>query len=1085
MTASFLSPSKAAKVGVEEEVPDAEVGHAPTVMAETCEKEEIKGNNEPDNRLPKHPPGLFTDDKGNLKFVNGVVKCPNLVFLLTLGTCIFITILLSKTVFANGNPFTDDSSQFDIYDTRSISYDSLRLASDVVREERRNAIEMSQPPPDDQGGEGEPGQEEPQVEVKEVRSQEKMGDITYWIFESKKPEGVFGSPEAISVMRTSEIMFTRHKVWPKYCWLRYNETGGSECRPSFSALNMYYASEWNSTIAQSIIEELTPENVKLYNSMSACVEYGVLCQYLPPSITLQNITWARKLNWDVLSLIQHWDGNGSLNDDVNEVTMLAAHLQEVVTKAPFVSFFFDKNFNLTNPVSMYSRSVIYWGSPLKWMEEEEENDSRRKRKPADANSKRREYVRQYHLAEMKKISSPDHNEHVNSLYFMLALFFDVIVDILLSDALKAILSFVLVFAYLRLMVGSWLLACVGMLEIVMSLPLAWFFFANVFGIKYFSSLNVLCLFIVAAIGADDIFVFMDAYKQSAHKGKDVLQSLESRMSWVYRRSGSAMLITSATTCSAFLCTVASPIASTRSFGIFAALVILFDYILVMTLFCTAVVIYHNRFEQPGCCCASGGCFMMDVSPTEKALKNADSDEGLPQDKISHFFREKFAGFILKGRNRGFLSLPFLVWIAAATYYTTTLEPTKTYEQNLDEDHPLQRSVNILRNEFPQTERDRGVSIYYMWGIDDVDRNGVNQLYDPEYIGNATFSDTFVFDEQCQTAMLDLCDALKTEDKYEAFVKRKNGGLRAVNCFVEELGAYNELGGLQDCDAVKDGSWKNETWQVSLDDVDATMENFVKQASCYGESPMLNYYGNEVGWNGTNLRYAGISLESPVITPWGTLAETVTRNEYDAYMSFAQEIDADMEKACGTKVLMTDLDQKFVFMNNQMIYRTSAVSGSMLGVLIAFFVLLISTRRLHIAFFATLSILCVLVSVIGSVTMMGWTLGTNEAILISILAGFSVDYVVHLAHAYVASTGQSTAERIKDSFGDMGISVFSGMLTSVVASIPLFLCYLTFFAKFGTFLCFTIAFSWIFANLFFMSIIAQANISMKEAKGLAL
>jgi predicted RND superfamily exporter protein len=81
-------------------------------------------------------------------------------------------------------------------------------------------------------------------------------------------------------------------------------------------------------------------------------------------------------------------------------------------------------------------------------------------------------------------------------------------------------------------------------------------------------------------------------------------------------------------------------------------------------------------------------------------------------------------------------------------------------------------------------------------------------------------------------------------------------------------------------------------------------------------------------------------------------------------------------------------------------------------------------------------------------MLGWTLGTNEAILMSILAGFSVDYVVHLAHAYVESEGLNNVDRIKGAFGDMGTSVFSGMLTSVIASVPLFFCTLTFFAKFG-------------------------------------
>ena len=87
-------------------------------------------------------------------------------------------------------------------------------------------------------------------------------------------------------------------------------------------------------------------------------------------------------------------------------------------------------------------------------------------------------------------------------------------------------------------------------------------------------------------------------------------------------------------------------------------------------------------------------------------------------------------------------------------------------------------------------------------------------------------------------------------------------------------------------------------------------------------------------------------------------------------------------------------------------------------------------------------------------------------------------VVHLAHAYESAEGD-TAERLAAAFGDMGISVLNGMVTSVAASLPLFFCQLQFFAKFGTFLCFTIAFSWIFANFGFMSILAQCKIPLKK------
>ena len=117
----------------------------------------------------------------------------------------------------------------------------------------------------------------------------------------------------------------------------------------------------------------------------------------------------------------------------------------------------------------------------------------------------------------------------------------------------------------------------------------------------------------------------------------------------------------------------------------------------------------------------------------------------------------------------------------------------------------------------------------------------------------------------------------------------------------------------------------------------------------------------------------------------------------------------------------------------------------------------------------------------TMVMLGWSLGSIESILIAIIAGFSVDYVVHLAHAYETAHGDTYA-RLTAAFGDMGISVLNGMVTSVAASLPLFFCQLQFFKKFGTFLCLTIAFSWIFANFAFMSVLATVKIPIKKETG---
>jgi len=408
-----------------------------------------------------------------------------------------------------------------------------------------------------------------------------------------------------------------------------------------------------------------------------------------------------------------------------------------------------------------------------------------------------------------------------------------------------------------------------------------------------------------------------------------------------------------------------------------------------------------------------------------------------------------------------------------------IEATKESEQFLDENHPLQKSFSILDKHFPTADKDLGLKVFYVWGVDQVDRSGVNRLLDPENYGKERFVADFSFNEQCQTDLLEFCDSLKSDPKYKDLIKRENG-LGLTYCFIEELGAYNVRKNLEDCDYVRTGGWKNETWQVDPNEIQNIMPEFLKQKTCYDENRQETIsarYQNEIGWNGVSMMFAAVSAESGVLDPFGIDGEAFTRRQYDQFVQIA-EAQTKISQSCGGAVIMTDIDEKFTFMNNQAIYVRSAIQSSILGVAIAFGVLLISTRVFHLAFFASLSIMSVLVSVIGMMVMLGWNLGSIESILIGIIAGFSVDYVVHLAHAYEIASGD-TYDRLTEAFSDLGISVFNGMVTSVVASIPLFFCQLQFFAKFGTFLCLTIAFSWIFANFGFMSLLAQLKIPLKE------
>lgn len=370
-------------------------------------------------------------------------------------------------------------------------------------------------------------------------------------------------------------------------------------------------------------------------------------------------------------------------------------------------------------------------------------------------------------------------------------------------------------------------------------------------------------------------------------------------------------------------------------------------------------------------------------------------------------------------------------------------------------------------------------MYYAWGLGEVDRSGVRLLYDPDNYGEPVFFEPFTFNEQCQTQMVLACEKFKTDKKYEGLIKQNQGVGRAL-CFVEELAAYHVKGNLTDCNYMKQGEWKNEEWQVSQEDLPLIMDGFLRERSCNEESQLVSgFYRNDIGWDGASMRYAAISVESEELQPFSAEPESFTRAEYDKFVQLAGDLDEIVTHACGGgEVIMTDLDLRFVFMNNQAIFVQTAGQSALPGIAIAFVVLISATKVLHVAFLASLSIACVLLSVVGTMVMQGWELGAIESILIGITAGFSVDYCVHLAHAY-ESADEDSSRRVTSAFGDMGISVFNGMVTSVAAAVPLFFCQPMFFQKFGKFLCMTIALSWIFANFGFMSTLATLKIPIKK------
>ena len=254
--------------------------------------------------------------------------------------------------------------RYDIHDIRSIAYDSLRLASKEVKESYATFLEARR-----------------RLNGEDALLQESIADRTFWIYKAKTSDGLF-TKEALPDMYAAESTITKNADFPDYCYVDYELLlpPAKECVKPLSVLNIYYASEWNATLANAIVDKFKsdPTKIEMYNNLSPCVELGFFCDLVPPSYSQTDKDWVKSTSDEINSMLLKWDGQGDLNPNVDQVTEFIAYMNELRTKRAAVNFYFDANFSLDNQVSMFSRSMVFWGELLNGTIDVEESDKKLK-----------------------------------------------------------------------------------------------------------------------------------------------------------------------------------------------------------------------------------------------------------------------------------------------------------------------------------------------------------------------------------------------------------------------------------------------------------------------------------------------------------------------------------------------------------------------------------------------------------------------------------------------------------------------------------------------------------------------------------
>eukprot|EP00928_Gymnodinium_smaydae_P097991 TRINITY_DN9008_c0_g1_i1.p1 TRINITY_DN9008_c0_g1~~TRINITY_DN9008_c0_g1_i1.p1 ORF type:complete len:1314 (-),score=156.63 TRINITY_DN9008_c0_g1_i1:182-4084(-) len=715
--------------------------------------------------------------------------------------------------------------------------------------------------------------------------------------------------------------------------------------------------------------------------------------------------------------------------------------------------------------------------------------------------------------------------------------FSAFLGLLINDGTLSSGSLVMVWLYMWYAMESLLLATCGIFEILMSLPVGLSLWVVILQ-QRITGLQFLVVFMILGIGADDVFVVFDAWQQSAHAGEEVNRHWVTRFAWAYRRSFSAMLVTTSTTCGSFIIGATSPLPSVQSFCIFAAVVVLVDWLFCITFFASAIVVYEKHFKGVACCCR---CIGMETAAPGKVC-GPGCCWGVPRAALScggtnwkyvdkppapnevqqprafeRFAVGPFFNF-LSGLGGtivvcGWIILVIGLGVNIAVSLRTAQEPPAIGRPHID----FTRVIEVMITQFPSYRQPTAYAVFGM-DMDAAVEFGTSHDKDTPKFSKSGASELIT--PAGQEKLLALCRAAdlgKDADKTRCGDKTcivegsvaataclkdetiwKNSGIHVLAnplcetgryCFMEEFARFwaAEWGGCRQkktqptCtgSCVWDSTLKvchspktefdytglpqaDFLSQLSGNEFRAYLERRQKVLSAANQMSEASNYKQMTGFK---LNSANDNLEFAYVG-WNATYPAV--NTVDEANEWYARWEAFFTKhASGLGGYQTTNLYLFMTTQNEMV--KSAIMGAVMSLLIAFVVMVVASLNWRTALLGFINVLAITILFLGMIPILGWSLGEYECIFVIACVGLSVDYTLHLLHAYNHAHCDTRKERSRAALGEMGISVFSSALTTLLATSLLFGCGMQFFFQFGGFIFIVILLSIFMSLLFLMPI----------------
>uniref|UniRef100_A0A7S2QV85 SSD domain-containing protein n=1 Tax=Triparma pacifica TaxID=91992 RepID=A0A7S2QV85_9STRA len=838
--------------------------------------------------------------------------------------------------------------------------------------------------------------------------------------------------------------------------------------------SMFYIYEHeNNALVETIA---TSENIQTFceieSKLVSLEEYPKFCALKPDSTNCSNID----LSYPLLYYGSSHDWSCPLLDqadiDSKTTTMIDA-LDTEVGELQY-GFFFDKDVK-TNGFPSKVRSMVQLGAPLEGYDSEKDNIAEQARKYEDFIGTWEDVMLPYIGVESTFTTSAFGQPHVKNGIEVRYWGFDLqnreFMRVVQFDMFFAIFSLIFVYIWIFVHIGSFFLASISMLQIVASLPIGSAIYKGVFQIPFFDTLHVLVLFLVLGVGADDCFVLVDGWKQTAElisrtKEQTYEEYLCKRMTLAYSRTAQAVFNTSFTTAMAFVATAISPIMPISTFGIYAALCIVINYVMVITLTPCAVLVYEAHVQKwMGCFC----CPCSEKRKTEEEIQNPPTElehdrSGIVEKFFDKVYIPMFAGNEKEGAssNKGVAVVSILIcvaWGIAAGSMAFQLTPPTEQEKWFKGSHMFTGILDDNQKLFLGGVDDQYVEMIFAYGIEGIDRDKNPSgekfnVYKPnENRGSVVFDSDFdITNAQTQIDILNGCQLL--EDRV-CNAKACSGGKLVrpggVTCFLEEF-----------------DTWLTDEYSETRSILDSTTMTTrllkFRDSTKPIEDPIAGSWKEIIGVVDGEIKFVTI----PVVSSMQTLKPVDQKEEVrEVVDALLLEMNTGNE---ATGEVITEAGIAWTWMITERGLVDGLFTGFAICFPVAFGVLMVATKNVAVSIYAIAAIIQIVASVMGIVQSIGYDLGVAESIAGIIVIGFSVDYVVHLAHMYMEGLEEgkvTRVDRFRYACRNMGSTVVAGAITTGGSGSFMFICQLTFFFKMALLIVLTILFSLFYALFFFM------------------